>query len=131
MDTQKKLDRLLRMVEDGHADPAVAGPRLNELSAKKRNLTAQLAVRQGGAPLIAPGDGAANYRKHLENLRLGVEECDPAEATMIVHGQVRRVTITQGEDDEPQSLEIEPGTLGFSTPDDQCCNSGCGGVQPA
>ena len=47
------------MVEDGHADPAVAGPRLNELSAKKRDLTSQLSVRQDDAPLIAPGDSAA------------------------------------------------------------------------
>jgi hypothetical protein len=43
-DTQKKLDRLLRMVEERHGNPAVAGPRLNELSAKKRDVTSQLAV---------------------------------------------------------------------------------------
>lgn len=126
-DTQKKLDRLLRMVEDGHADPAIAGPRLNELSAKKRDLSAQLAVGQDDAPLIQPGDSAASFRRLLENLRLGSEDGDPAEATAIVRGLVRRVTITPGEDDEPQALEIEAGSLGFATPADQYCNIGCGG----
>lgn len=128
-DTQKKLDRLLRMVEDGHADPAVAGPRLNELSAKKRDLTSQLSVRQDDAPLIAPGDSAAKYRKHVENLRLRADDGNQEEATSIVRGLVRRVTITPGEDDEPQALEIEAGSLGFATPADQYCNIGCGGPQ--
>jgi hypothetical protein len=128
-DTQKKLDRLLRMVEDGHADPAVAGPRLNELSAKKRDLTSQLSVRQDDAPLIAPGDSAAKYRKHVENLRLRAEDGNPEEATAIVRGLVRRVTITPSEDYEPQALEIEAGTLPVGTPADQYCNIGCGGPQ--
>jgi hypothetical protein len=61
-------------------------------------------LRQDDALLIAPGDGAAKYRQHLENLRLGAEDCDPAEATMIVRGLVRRVTITPGEDEEPQAI---------------------------
>lgn len=126
-DTQKKLDRLLRMVEDGHADPAVAGPRLNELSAKKRDLTSQLTVRQDDAPLIAPGDSAANYRKHLADLRLGAGDGNPEEATAITRGLVRRVTITPGEDDEPQALVIEAGSLPVATPADQYCNIGCGG----
>jgi len=126
-DTQKKLDRLLRMVEDGHADPAIAGPRLNELSAKRRDLAAQLALGQDDAPTIQPGDSAANYRKSLENLRLGSEDGDPAEATAIVRGLVRKVTITPGEDDEPQALDIEAGSPPVATPADQYCNIGCGG----
>ena len=126
-DIQKKLDRILRMVEDGHADPAVAGPRLNELSGKKRDLAAQLAVGQDDAPLLQPGDSAANYRKHLEDLRLASEDGDPAEATAIVRSLVRRVTITPGADDDPQVLDIEAGSLGFIPPADQYCNIGCGG----
>jgi hypothetical protein len=35
-DVERKSARLLRLVEDGHADPAVARPRLNELAALKR-----------------------------------------------------------------------------------------------
>ena len=127
-DAQKKQDRLLRMVEDDHADPAVAGPRLNELAAKKRDLAAQLSVRQDDAPIIEPGDSAAKYRKHLEDLRLGAEDGDPAEATAISRGLVRRVTITPGEDDEPQALDIEAGSFPVPTPADQYCNIGCGGL---
>lgn len=126
-DVQKKSDRLLRLVEDGHADPAVAGPRLNELAAKKREITAELAVRPDDAPTIPPGDGAASFRKLMQNLRLGASEADERAATAVVRGVVRRVTIQRGEGDEPQGLEIEAGSLGFATSADQYCNIGCGG----
>lgn len=129
-DVQKKSDRLLRLVEDGHADPAVAGPRLNELAAKKREIAAELAVRPDDAPTIPPGDGAASYRKLMQNLRLGAAEADERAATAVVRGVVRRVTITSGEGDEPQGLEIDAGNLGFTPPADQYCNIGCGGWQP-
>jgi site-specific DNA recombinase len=128
-DVQKKSDRLLRLVEDGHADPAVAGPRLNELAARKREITAELAVRPDDAPTIPPGDGAASFRKLVQNLRLGVAEEDERVATALVRGVVRRVTIKSGEDDEPQGVEIEAGNLGFTTPADKYCNIGCGGMQ--
>ncbi len=129
-DLKKKSDRLLRLVEDGHADPAVAGPRLNELAAKKREITAELAVRPDDAPMIPQGDGAASYRKLVSDMRLGSAEADERAATAVVRGVVRRVTIKPGDGDEPQGLEIESGNLGFTTPSDQYCNIGCGGWKP-
>ena len=42
-DATRNSDRLLRLVEDGYADPAVAGPRLDELARKTRDLTGELA----------------------------------------------------------------------------------------
>lgn len=126
-EAQKKSDRLLRLVEDGHADPAVAGPRLNELAAQKRAITADLAVRLDDAPTIPPTNGAASLRKLMHDLRLGVVEADERAATAVVRGVVRRVTITPGEGGEPQGIDIEAGNLGFTPPADQYCNIGCGG----
>jgi site-specific DNA recombinase len=130
-DNQKKSDRLLRMVEDGHADPAIAGPRLTQLSAKKRDLTAEINVRPDDAPVIPMGDGAASYRKLVKGLRLGTPDSDVVEATELVRGFLQRVTVNASEDDEPQTLEILAGSSGNMTTKDQYCNNGCGGTQHA
>jgi site-specific DNA recombinase len=126
-DNQKKTDRLLRMVEDGHADPAIAGPRLMLLAAKKRDLTVEINVRPDDAPLIPMGDGVASYRRLVKSLRLGTADSDVVEATALVRGFVQRVTIHASEDDEPQALEILAGNSGNMTTKDQYCNYGCGG----
>lgn len=59
---EAKLERMLRLVEDGHADPAVAGPRLNEPSATKKQLAADLAVSPTSEPIAMVSDGGAGYR---------------------------------------------------------------------
>ncbi len=131
-DIQKKFDRMMRLVEDGHADPAVAGPRLNELAAKKREIASELALRPDDAPRIPAGNGAESYRKQVEGLRLksleGSEQ--EREATDIVRGLVQRVVVLPREDDEPQALEIEAGSFPVRMPAVQDCNYGCGGPQP-
>ena len=129
-ETQKKLDRLLRLVEDGHADPAIAGPRLNELSSKKRNIASELSLRPDDAPKIPATDSSAKYRKLVEDLRLGSADGSDEEATALVRGLVQRVTIHQSEDGEPQDLEIEAGSPSIRMPADRYCNIGCGGPQP-
>lgn len=128
-EVQKKFDRLMRLVEDGHADPAVAGPRLNELAAKKREIAGELALRLDDAPKIPTGNGAESYRKQVEALRLkSLEGSDhEREAADIVRGLVQRVIVLPREDDEPQVLEIETGSSPARTPAVQDCNYGCGG----
>lgn len=131
-EVQKKFDRLMRLVEDGHADPAVAGPRLNELAAKKREIAGELALRPDDAPKIPTGKGAESYRKQVEGLRLkALDGSDQErEATDIVRRLVQRVVVLPREDDEPQALEIDAGSFPVRTPAVQDCNYGCGGVQP-
>jgi hypothetical protein len=68
-DVDRKSARLLRLVEDGHADPAVAGPRLNELAQQKRQFAAELADRPEERDDIVIGDGGAAYRELFGNLR--------------------------------------------------------------
>ena len=126
-DNQKKTERLLRMVEDGHADPAIAGPRLNQLSAQRRDLMAEKNVRPDDAPVIPTGNGAASYRKLVKNLRLGTPEGDVEEATALVRNFVQRVTVQASDDDGAQPLEIIAGSSGNATSKDQYCNYGCGG----
>jgi site-specific DNA recombinase len=132
-DAEKKFARLLRLVEDGHADPAVAGPRLNELAAKKRDVGHELSLRLDDAPMILPGDGAARYRDLVEQLRLGgmTNEEEGREATMIVRETVQRIILLPRGADEPQAIEVEAGKFPVGAPTAAAaasyCNYGCGG----
>ncbi len=131
IDVQKKFDRLLRLVEEGHADPAVAGPRLNELATKKRAIAGELALRPDDAPTVPAGNSAESYRKLVEGLRLKTlgGEADEQEAAGLVRGLVRRVVVMPREDDEPQGIEVEAGSSPIGVNTDRDCNVGCGGMQ--
>ena len=56
-DVQRKSERLL--VEDGHADPGVAGRRLNELAAQKRDIGGELSLRRDETLKLPTTDGAS------------------------------------------------------------------------
>jgi site-specific DNA recombinase len=129
-DVQKKFDRLLKLVEEGHADAAVAGPRLNELATKKRSIAGELALRPDDAPAIPVGDGAASYRKLVEGLRLKTlgAESDEQKAAILVRELVRRIVVLPRDEDEVQGLEIEAGTSPIGVTTDHDCNVGCGGL---
>lgn len=128
-DVERKLTRLLRLVEDGHADPAVAGPRLNELNAQKRQLAAELETRPAEPETILVGDGGASYRDLVRNLRseLGEGLIGTAEASFLVRGLVQRIEIRPGAAGGQQPIEIEAGSSGIMQSSDHDCNVGCGG----
>jgi DNA invertase Pin-like site-specific DNA recombinase len=128
-DVDRKLSRLLRMVEDGHADPAATGPRVNELSAEKRRLAAQLAMQPEEAPVFRIPDEVAAYRQTLANLRVELEGgSEPAlEASRLMRTFVRRVIVLPGGDGGDQPLEIEAGSSINMPLTDQYCEAGCGG----
>lgn len=132
-DVERKLSRLLRMVEDGHADPAVAGPRLNELAQQKRQLAGRLSVRPDDAPAPTITDGGASYRKLVSNLRLELGEGreGTADATTLVRGLLHRIVVSPRADDKKQLIEVEAGFTPIRSPADCYCNDGCGGLQPS
>lgn len=128
-DIEKKSARLLRMVEDGHSDPAVAGPRLNELASRKRELQAELQARPDDAPGSPPGDAAASYRRLVNDLRDGSLSDTPEEpeAFQLIRGLVRRVVVKPTNGQKRQALEVEAGSAPVRHPADLDCNFGCGG----
>ena len=129
-DAERKFGRLLRLVEDGHADPAVAGPRLNELAAQKRRLSADLAVRLDDAPKFEIEDDGATYRGLVADLRseLGEGRDGTAASAVLVRGLVHRITIQRRLDDDDQPIEVEAGFSGILMQPRQDCNYGCGGA---
>lgn len=131
-ENERKSGRLLGLVEDGHADPAVAGPRLNELALRKRQLNSELALRPNDTAPVIVSDGGAGYRALVGDLRSHLLEAQELEidtdpASQIIRGTVRRVTVTPSGDDDRQAIEIETGPWMNVQPAEQYCKSGCGG----
>ena len=128
-EVERKSARLLRLVEDGHADPAVAGPRLNELAAQKRRLSGELAARPNEEPVIEVTNGGASYRALVIDLKrqLADEGEGVAEASNLIRGLVHRITVLPGGDDEPQPIEIEAGPSMNMQHSHEYCKGGCGG----
>lgn len=128
-DVERKQSRLLKMVEDGHADPAVAGPRLNELAQQKRELTARLNMRLDDAPLPIIVDGGASYRELILELRseLGEGRDGTADAAALVRGMLHKIVVSPGTGAKDQHIEVEAGFFMNRSPVDRYCTGGCGG----
>ena len=128
-DVERKSARLLRMVEDGHADPVVAGPRLNELAQQKRELAGRLSVRPDDAPAPMITDGGASYRELVSDLRAELEEgrTGTAEATGLVRDLLHRIVVSPKSGTKEQLIEVEAGFLMKRSPVDRYCTGGCGG----
>ena len=116
----------------GHADPAVAGPRLNELAQQKRELGSRLSVRLDDAAVPMITDGGAGYRKLVSELRveLGEGRDGTADATALVRGMLHRIVVSPRTGAKDQLIEVEAGFVPIRSPADRYCNDGCGGPQP-
>lgn len=128
-DTERKQSRLLRMVEDGHADPAVAGPRLNELAKQKRELTGRLSMRPDDTPSPIIMDGGSSYRELVSDLRseLGEGRQGTADAAALVRGMLHRIVVSPKSGTKDQLIEVEAGFFANRSPVDRYCTGGCGG----
>ena len=121
--------RLLRLVEDGHTDPAVAGPRLNELAAQKRRLTGELALRPEDTSALAVTDGGAGFRELVRKLReeLGAGKQGSEEAAELVRGLVNRIIIRSEPDGRRQPIVVQAGFPPKREIAGGDCIVGCGG----
>lgn len=132
-DLDRKTTRLLRLVEDGHADPAITGPRLNELAARKRELTATLAERPASKGVVPIVDGGAGYRSLIGDLSSGLAEGEPGahEAVGLVRGLVSQIVVggKMASHDRPerQVIEMEADLSGIMQLPEHDCKGGCGG----
>ncbi len=128
-DISRKMDRLLRLVEDGHTDPTVAGPRLNELAAQKRRLAGELALRPEDRSVIAVTDGGAGFRELVKKLReeLGHGQQGSDEAAELVRGLVNRIIIRSEPDGGRQPIVVQAGFAPRREISGGDCIVGCGG----
>lgn len=127
-DVEQKIDRLLRLVEEGHADPSIAGPRLNKLSETKTQIQSQFLVDHKRIETPDVASMAHHYRDLVRDLRneLTHEETGNAEAVSLVRSLVRRITVPPKAANQNELLAVEAGCAS-ETAESRYCTVGCGG----
>ena len=81
---------------------------------------------------IAVADGGALFRDLVCQLReeLGEGKDGEQEATSLVRGLVRRITVKPSTRGKRQPIEVEAGSAPLGQSTNRDCIVGCGGVQP-
>jgi site-specific DNA recombinase len=80
-EVERKIARLLTLVENGHADPIATGPRINELVAARKRLAVELSQQPASTPdplgLEVEGSVAALMTDAPELEHSGISCCMP------------------------------------------------------
>ncbi|MFM9939772.1 MAG: recombinase family protein [Hyphomicrobiaceae bacterium] len=111
-EVERKFARTMKMVEDGHADPAVAGPRLNELAAQRRDLQRAMAEESAGNVIEIFPDAAQRYAAKVGEIHKALASGGQGdlEAVSLVRALIRRIVVHATPAPEPLQLEVV-GTL--------------------
>lgn len=108
-DAAGKISRLLTLVENGHADPIVAGPRLNELAAEQRRLAAELARDPAPTVVRVYPHAAESYAAKVAEIHTVLAKGHPCdiEAVALVRSLIGRIVVRPTPGGEPLGLEVE------------------------
>lgn len=111
-DVERKISRMLKMVEDGHAEPAIAGPRLNQLAQERRELEAAMSREPDNKIVEVFPNAAERYAAKVDEVHraLANEKSGELEAVALVRSLIRRIVVKATPAPEPLEIEVE-GTL--------------------
>jgi site-specific DNA recombinase len=108
-EVERKIARLLTLVENGHADPIATGPRINELVAERKRLAAELSQQPASNVVEFFPKAAERYRQKVADIHAALsrgEEGD-REAVALVRSLIGRVVVHATPVPEPLGLEVE------------------------
>jgi DNA invertase Pin-like site-specific DNA recombinase len=111
-DVERKINRMLKMVEDGHAEPAVAGPRLNKLAQERRDLEAAMAAEPQNKIVEVFPNAAERYAKKAAEIHKALANGKHGELDAVAHVRslIRRIVVKATPAPNPLEIEVE-GTL--------------------
>lgn len=111
-DVERKINRMLKMVEDGHAEPAVAGPRLNQLAQDRRELKAAIANEPQNKVVEVFPNAAERYAAKVGEIHKALANGKNGEldAVALVRSLIRRIVVKATPAPDPVGIEVE-GTL--------------------
>jgi site-specific DNA recombinase len=111
-DVERKFARTMKMVEDGHLEGAVGGPRLNELAAERKRLTQAIADDPSGNVVEVFPNAAQRYAAKVDEIHkaLATGGKGDLEAIAIVRALIRQIVVHATATPEPLRLEVV-GTL--------------------
>jgi site-specific DNA recombinase len=108
-EVERKVARLLTLVENGHADPIATGPRINELVAERKRLAAALSQQPASNVLEFLPKAAERYRQKVEDIHAALSrgEAGDREAIVLVRSLIGRIVVHATLAPEPLGLEVE------------------------
>ena len=111
-DVERKINRMLKMVEDGHAEPAIAGPRLNQLAQERRELEAAIAIEPANKVVEVFPNSAERYATKVGEIHkaLASGKNGDLDAVALVRSLIRRIVVKATRAPHPLEIEVE-GTL--------------------
>ncbi len=111
-DVERKINRMLKMVEDGHTEPAIAGPRLNQLAQDRRELEAAITREPGNKVVEVFPNSAERYAAKVGEIHkaLASGKNGDLEAVALVRSLIRRIVVKATRAPQPLEIEVE-GTL--------------------
>ena len=116
-EVERKIARLLTLVENGHADPVATGPRINELVAERKQLASALSAQPASNVLEFFPKAAARYRQKVGDIHaaLGRGEAGDLEAIALVRSLIGRIVVKATPAPEPLGLEVEGSLAALMT----------------
>jgi site-specific DNA recombinase len=108
-EVERKIARLLTLVENGHADPIATGPRINELVVERKRLAAALNQQPASNVLELFPNAANRYRQKVTDIHAALSrgEAGDREAITQVRSLIERVVVHATPAPEPLGLEVE------------------------
>jgi hypothetical protein len=114
---ERKMARLLTLVENGHADPVATGPRINELVVERKRLAHALSQQPVSNVVEFFPKAADRYRQKVADIHaaLGRGEEGDREAVAIVRSLIGRIVVHATPTPEPLGLEVEGSLAALMT----------------
>jgi len=111
-DIERKINRMLKMVEDGHAEPSIAGPRLNQLAFERRQLEAAVASEPPNKVVEVFPNSAERYAAKVGEIHkaLASGKNGDLDAVALVRSLIRCIVVKATRAPQPLEIEVE-GTL--------------------
>src|SRR5262249_27962205 len=108
-EVERKITRLLTLVENGHADPIATGPRINELVVERKRLTAALNQQPASNVLEFFPNVADRYRQKVADIHAALSrgEAGDREAIGQMRSLIGRIVVHATPAPEPLGLEVE------------------------
>jgi hypothetical protein len=135
-EVERKIARLLTLVENGHADPVATGPRINELVAERKRLAEALKQQPASNVVEFFPKAAERYRQKVEDIHAALSrgEAGDREAIALVRSLIGRIVVHATPAHEPLGLEVEGSLAALMTEAPEPEHSGiscCRPPQPA
>ena len=134
-EVERKISRLLTLVENGHADPVATGPRVNELLAERKQRADALRQQPASNVIEFFPEAAERYRQKVADIHAALSggEQGDHEAVALVRALIGRIVVHATPAPEPLGLEVEGSLAALMSDAPQLEHSGiscCMSPQP-